>query len=212
MEKIEGSNSNNFERSNEKQLVLLKSLSLLFKNRGITWWLSGGYAIEANIGPSSSYRDHSDIDIIIPMSEKDNVVSALRDHNIEFVQELPFLIVIMLNGEKMADLLFYNFNEDGSAILDTEKEIGRNLVYGRAAFPLEPKKYFDMDIPTIRPELMYLQLKNHPNPRDKDKQDLDQLKKIIDPDLVDALDREKPYLTKQDLEMQNTLEGNNPKL
>lgn len=187
------------EQSREKQTALLKKLSNLFKDNNIKWWLTGGHAIEANIAPDSAYRYHGDLDIIIPLTELEKVKTILANEHIEFVNELPFLVAIQEDGEKMVDMLFYEFTEDGSAIINTEAEIGRNIIYRPATFSSAEKEYLGSQIFTVRPELTYLQLKNSQSPREKDAQDLEQLEKLIDPAIVADLEIGKPYVTNDEI-------------
>ena len=201
MERIDTVNpDNNLEQSKEKQVVLLKRLSQLFKDNNIKWWLTGGHAIEVNIGPDSAYRQHGDLDIIIPITEMEKVKAILDAQNIVYNQDLPFRIMVEDNNEKVADLLFYEFTEDGSAILNTEAEIGRNIIYRPATFSTTPKEYLGSQVFTVRPELTYLQLKNSQSPREKDAQDLEQLKRLIDPKILADLEIGKPYVTADELE------------
>lgn len=187
------------EQSKEKQTALLKKLSNLFADNNIKWWLTGGHAIEANIAPDSSYRPHGDLDIIIPIAEIEKVKNLLNSQNIIYNQDLPFRIMIEDDNEKIADLLFYEFTKDGSAIINTESEIGRNIIYRPTTFSSTPKKYLDSQIFTVRPELIYLQLKNSQNPREKDSEDLVQLEKLIDPQIIADLEIGKPYVTSDEM-------------
>jgi len=187
------------EQSREKQAALLKKLSNLFQDNNIKWWLTGGHAIEANIAPDSAYRYHGDLDIIVPLTELEKVKTILANEHIEFVNDLPFLVAIQQDGEKMADVLFYKFTEDGSAIINTEAEIGRNIVYRPNTFSSAEKEYLGSQIFTVRPELIYLQLKNSQNPREKDTQDLEQLEKLIDPQILADLEIGKPYVTADEI-------------
>lgn len=179
---------------------MLHDLAEILESNGIRWWLSGGYAIEANISKDSNYREHGDVDIIIPLSEIDRVKQLLTAKHISFDQDLPFRIQIMHGDIKVGDLLFYAFHSDGSAELDTMLEIGRNIRYPAEVFNTESRVYFGTPVRTIRPELVYLQLKNSQQPREQDAQDLLQLEKVIDKDLVSHIDTSKPYVTNQDIE------------
>lgn len=187
------------EQNQERQIALLKKLSNLFKDNNIKWWLTGGHAIEANIAPDSAYRPHGDLDIIIPITEIEKVKSILASQNITYNQDLPFRIMIEDDNEKIADLLFYEFTEDGSAILNTESRIGRNIIYRPTTFSSTPKEYLGSQIFTVRPELIYLQLKNSQNPREKDSEDLEQLEKLIDPQIIADLEIGKPYVTSDEM-------------
>ena len=53
----------------EKQIKILQKISTLFNESGIKWWLTGGFALEVNLGEQSMSREHGDIDIIIPNSD-----------------------------------------------------------------------------------------------------------------------------------------------
>lgn len=187
------------EQGRERQIALLKKLSNLFKDNNIKWWLTGGHAIEANIASDSAYRYHGDIDMIMPIKEIEKVKSILTKEGIEFINDQPFLIVIMENGEKMADVLFYEFTENGTAILNTKDDIGRDINYRPSVFDQTSREYFGAQVFTVRPELIALQLRNSRTHRPKDIQDLEQLDKLIDPEILADIDLGKPYVTPEEV-------------
>lgn len=195
--KIEGNNE--FFEKQKEIIEILKKISKLFNDNGIKWWMTGGFAVEANIGEHSLTRVHEDVDIIIPNSDIDRANEILSSSGFQIDQQEPFKTNILINGKHLVDILHYNFNENGDAVLETKDEIGRDVIYPAAVFDKNPKTYFDAEVFTVFPELIYLQQINSINPQKKHESDILQLKEIINQDRLMAIDEYKPYLSDKDM-------------
>ncbi|MFA6253280.1 MAG: hypothetical protein WCV69_03380 [Patescibacteria group bacterium] len=185
---------------NKHKVELLKNLALLFNKNSVKWWLSDGFALEANLGEDSLVREHKDIDIIVSNLYLDKVEELLVDIGLDTKKETDNLLRAIDNKRNIiVDILHYNFLQDGSALVKMKKEIGRDIILPAVIFDSKPKNYFGVKVRTVRPELIYLDYKNSKLPKNYHQNDMELLEELLDKDMLNKIADSNIYLTDDEI-------------
>lgn len=143
----------------------------LFEKLSVTYWLDGGWGVDALYGKQT--REHRDIDINFDAAKTDEVLAALKDHG--YVLETDWLpIRAELSHTELGYLDIHPFVIEGGVIKQANPEGGfwefpqeffGTAIFGGRTIPcisLEGQKFFHSGY----------------EPREKDLHDMDVLSKL----------------------------------
>ena len=75
-------------------------------------WLDGGWGVDALLG--AQYRDHADVDLVVPVDELDVVIGSLREVGFSVTTDhRPTRMELMDRMGRTVDLHPIRFDEDG---------------------------------------------------------------------------------------------------
>lgn len=184
---------------NKDKIALLKRIVVLFTKNNIRWWLCGGFAMEACLGPRSLVRQHKDLDFIVASTQINTVERLLRSAKCDITMKSEFLLRAQDADGTVIDITHYDFAHDGSAVAKMKAIIGRDITFPPVMFTPFPKKYFGATVFTIRPEKLYLDYKKSMLPKNHHKDDLHHLQTLLDPKILSILERSRLYLTQPEI-------------
>lgn len=99
--------------TNAVQLQLIADITLALDAHGLSWWLFGGWGLDAQLGQIS--RDHGDVELWVERSDADPVRDALLSIGADVVDGEPIeeSRVFVRYGLEFSSA-FFDRNDDGS--------------------------------------------------------------------------------------------------
>jgi lincosamide nucleotidyltransferase A/C/D/E len=144
----------------------------LLKNRGIEFWVDGGWGVDALLGAQT--RVHSDIDIVIPEGDVGPLATTLEIAGYKRVEGgRPFNFVLSGGRDRQVDVHVVVFDSAGNGLYGPQADDGTGMRYPASAFGGEGTIYGE----SVRCMTAEYQMTNHSGrePRKTDLHDIQAL-------------------------------------
>ena len=165
----------------EAQLELISDIEAVFAAQGLSWWLFGGWGLDAQIGQIT--RDHGDVEFWVERALADPVCDAMLSLGVAIVETQPIEESREFTRDGvLVSSAFFDRNADG-----TFGVLGRwsDWVFPRGSFGASRGVLAGLDVPTMSIEGMlamkvqYPTLRNGAPLRAKDVRDIASLEALI---------------------------------
>ena len=188
-------------RQNQVQEQAIREVLMAFQSGGVNTWLLGGWGIDALLRHVS--REHEDIDLIAALEDRKRVRMAVRSLADRIGGDTDVELHFFQKGVRAEVVYFYRLPE-GLLVSDLDSSDPCIYAWPPESFPEETNgELFGMACRAITWEAQYVAkagysyYKKGCPLRDKDREDLDVIRKHLRPGAEDELRRYFPGIPRQ---------------